>query len=112
LSTTSTLVIQWILRIEDRVFLLIAGYHGGMARVKTSPVRREERGSAGGDGVNPVWFKPLMFGFMLLGLLWIVVFYISGGTLPIPFPADQSSWNILIGFGIAFVGFLMTLWWR
>ena len=48
----------------------------------------------------------------LLGLLWIVVFYISGGTLPIPFPADQSSWNILIGFGIAFVGFLMTLWWK
>ena len=82
-----------------------------MARVKSSPVRREER-RAGGDGVNPVWFKPLMFGFMLLGLLWIVVFYISGGTLPIPFSSEQSSWNILIGFGIAFVGFIMTLWWR
>lgn len=53
-----------------------------------------------------------MFGFMLLGLLWIVVFYISSGTLPIPFPNGESSWNILIGFGIAFTGFLMTLWWR
>jgi hypothetical protein len=82
-----------------------------MARVKTSPATREER-RASRDTANPVWFKPLMFGFMLLGLLWIVVFYISGGTLPIPFPAESSSWNILIGFGIAFVGFLMTLWWK
>jgi hypothetical protein len=83
-----------------------------MARVKTPAARREDRRAGSDDGMNPVWFKPLMFGFMLLGLLWIVVFYISGGTLPIPFPSDQSSWNILIGFGIAFVGFLMTLWWR
>lgn len=84
-----------------------------MARTRsTSSVRREERRAAGGEAPNPVWFKPIMFGFMLLGLLWIVVFYISSGTLPIPFPDGGSSWNILIGFGIAFVGFLMTLWWR
>ena len=83
-----------------------------MARVKTPAARREDRRAGADDGLNPVWFKPLMFGFMLLGLLWIVVFYISGGTLPIPFPPDQSSWNILIGFGIAFIGFLMTTRWR
>ncbi len=58
---------------------------------------------------NPVWFKPVMFGFMLLGLIWIVVFYISNGTIPI---AGLGSWNILIGFGIAFIGFLMTTRWR
>jgi hypothetical protein len=39
-----------------------------MARVKSSSVSREDR-RASGDGTNPVWFKPLMFGFMLLGLL-------------------------------------------
>lgn len=58
---------------------------------------------------NPVWFKPVMFGFMLVGLAWIIVFYVSQGTLPIP---DLASWNILIGFGIAFIGFLMTTRWR
>ena len=61
------------------------------------------------DAPNPVWFKPVMFGFMLLGLAWIIVFYVSQGRLPI---ADLGSWNILIGFGIAFVGFLMTTRWR
>jgi hypothetical protein len=58
---------------------------------------------------NPVWFKPVMFGFMLVGLAWIIVFYVSQGRYPI---ADLESWNILIGFGIAFVGFLMTTRWR
>jgi hypothetical protein len=62
-----------------------------------------------GDSPNPVWFKPLMFGFMLLGLLWIIVFYISQASLPVP---ALGQWNILVGFGIAFIGFLMTTRWR
>lgn len=56
-----------------------------------------------------MWFKPVMFGFMLVGLAWIIVFYVSQGAFPV---ADLGSWNILIGFGIAFVGFLMTTRWR
>ncbi|MHA7984724.1 cell division protein CrgA [Rathayibacter sp. CAU 1779] len=58
---------------------------------------------------NPVWFLPVMLGFMIVGLLWIVVFYVSGSQYPIP---QLGAWNILIGFGIAFVGFLMTTRWR
>jgi hypothetical protein len=61
------------------------------------------------DLPNPVWFKPLMLGFMLVGLAWIVVFYVSQSQFPIP---QLGAWNILIGFGIAFVGFLMTTRWR
>ena len=64
---------------------------------------------SGQRGPNPVWFKPVMFGFMLLGLVWIIVFYVSQNQLPIP---QLGSWNILIGFGIMFVGFLMTTRWR
>lgn len=88
-----------------------ARYACPMARTRSSAVRREERRNVG-DSVNPVWFKPIMFGFMLLGLLWIIVFYVSNGQFPIPFGTEGSSWNILIGFGIAFIGFMMTLWWR
>ncbi len=59
---------------------------------------------------NAVWFKPVMIGFMLLGLVWILVFYISGSTgLPIP---GLGSWNLVIGLGIALIGFLMTTRWR
>lgn len=58
---------------------------------------------------NPVWYKPLMFGLMILGLLWILTFYISEGRLPVQ---AWASWNIVAGFGIAIAGFLMTTRWR
>lgn len=61
------------------------------------------------EAPNPVWFKPVMVGFMLLGLVWVLVFYISGARLPIP---GIDSWNLAIGFGIALIGFLMTTRWR
>jgi hypothetical protein len=64
---------------------------------------------AGQDAPNPVWFKPVMIGFMLIGLVWILVFYLSGMQFPIP---GIDAWNLVIGFGIAFIGFLMTTRWR
>jgi len=77
-----------------------------MARKERS---KKVRSTDSGEAPNPVWFKPVMFGFMLVGLLWIILFYISQGALPIP---ALASWNILVGFGIAFIGFLMTTRWR
>ncbi len=68
-----------------------------MARAKSPKPANAEQPS-GEEAPNPVWFKPVMFGFMLLGLAWIIVFYVSGGAWPI---ADLGPWNILIGFGIA-----------
>lgn len=58
---------------------------------------------------NAVWFKPVMFGLMIVGLLWIITYYISGGILPVE---ALGSWNIMAGFGIAIAGFLMTTRWR
>ena len=79
----------------------------GMARTtSTKPARPAE---ARDRAPNPVWFKPLMFGFMLLGLIWIIVFYVSGSNAPIPV---LQNWNIVIGFGIMAIGFLMTTRWR
>jgi len=66
-------------------------------------------GASGEPAPNPVWFKPVMIGLMLVGLLWVLVFYLSGQQFPIP---GISAWNLVIGFGIAFVGFLMTTRWR
>jgi hypothetical protein len=78
---------------------------------KPARVREARSGEArtSADAPNPVWFKPVMFGFMLVGLAWIVVFYVSQSTLPVQ---SLGSWNILVGFGIMFIGFLMTTRWR
>lgn len=80
-----------------------------MARDKTRTADDSPEPRSGESAPNPVWFKPVMFGFMLVGLAWIIVFYLSQTSWPIP---SLGSWNILIGFGIMFIGFLMTTRWR
>jgi hypothetical protein len=71
------------------------------------------------DLPNPVWYKPVMFGFMLLGLIWILTYYISSTLLPLGSAWDKivpvlniGSWNLVVGFGLAMVGFAMTTRWK
>jgi hypothetical protein len=80
-----------------------------MARTPAKKTEVVAETRSGEQAPNPVWFKPVMFGFMLLGLVWIIVFYVSNQQLPVE---SLGSWNILVGFGILFVGFLMTTRWR
>ena len=74
-------------------------------------VLREQKEAARRDAPNPVWFKPVMFGFMLLGLIWIVLFYITSSNLQLPIPQLGQA-NIFVGFGFVLIGFLMTPWWK
>ncbi len=66
------------------------------------------------DAPNPAWFKPVMFGFMLLGLIWIITYYVTSAQFPLGAgtPWNLENWNILIGFGIAMVGFMMSTRWK
>jgi hypothetical protein len=66
------------------------------------------------EGENPTWYKATMFGFMIAGLIWILTYYISSARFPLGSAAfiDLGNWNILIGFGIAMVGFVMTTKWK
>ncbi len=59
---------------------------------------------------SPRWYVVLMVALMLLGLLWIVVFYIAGED--IPFMAAMNSWNFAIGFGAMVAGLVMSMRWR
>lgn len=72
---------------------------------------RERAEAARKDAPNPVWFKPVMFGFMLLGLVWIVLFYVTSTNLQLPIPQLGQA-NIFVGFGLVLIGFLMTPWWK
>jgi hypothetical protein len=73
--------------------------------------------SDSGESLNPVWFKPVMFGFMIIGLVWIITYYVTSAQLPLggalnDFGLNVGNWNILIGFGIAMVGFMMSTRWK
>ena len=61
-------------------------------------------------GGTPVWYKALMFGLMLIGLLWMIVNYLAGPSIPLM--NELGPWNYLIGFGGLILGLLMTMGWR
>ena len=42
------------------------------------------------------WVAPVMLALFLIGLAWIVVFYVTDGSLPID---ALGNWNIVVGFG-------------
>ena len=84
------------------------------AKKKSSKPARSQK-SSNEDAPNPVWFKPVMFGFMLLGFIWIITYYVTEAQYPLGAatkPLDLKNWNILIGFGIAMVGFMMSTRWK
>ncbi len=61
-------------------------------------------------GGTPIWYKTIMFGFMLAGLGWLIVNYLMGPQ--IPFMVELGAWNYGIGFGLFVIGLLMTMGWR
>ncbi|MBO6020988.1 MAG: cell division protein CrgA [Aeriscardovia sp.] len=58
---------------------------------------------------NPKWFVPIFAALLVIGLAWVVVNYVTSGKYPIP---AIRNWNLLIGFGLMFIGFVMTMWWK
>jgi hypothetical protein len=59
---------------------------------------------------SPRWYPVLMVALMLIGLLWIVVYYVAGDQ--IPFMVSLEAWNFAIGFGAMVAGLIMSMRWR
>lgn len=55
------------------------------------------------------WVAPLMLAMFAIGLAWIVLFYVTEGTLPVD---ALGNWNILVGFGFIGVGFVVSTQWK
>lgn len=60
---------------------------------------------------TPRWYLVLMFAFLLVGLLWLVAYYLIGGRWE--WMENLGNWqNFAIGFGLMIIGLLMTMRWR
>lgn len=55
------------------------------------------------------WVAPLMLALFVIGLAWIVVFYVTQSALPV---ATLGHWNIVVGFGFIAVGFVVSTQWK
>ena len=60
-------------------------------------------------GPSPRWLVVLMVAFFVVGLLWIVVYYLAPSA---PFISTLGTWNMIIGFGLILVGFMLSTRWR
>ncbi len=58
---------------------------------------------------SPSWLAPVMVANFLIGLFWIVVFYVTQTNYPIP---GIGAWNMIIGFSFVGVGFSLATKWR
>ena len=58
---------------------------------------------------NPRWFASVMVGFLIAGLIWVVIYYLTQAKYPIP---DIGNWNLVAGFGVLLIGFGMLTRWR
>lgn len=53
-----------------------------------------------------------MLGCFLLGLVWIVVYYVTGQTITVPLLTDLSQFNLVVGIGFMAVGFVYATHWE
>lgn len=55
------------------------------------------------------WVPPTFIVVGLLGVFWLIAFYVAGDQ--IPYMGDWGNWNILIGMGLMACAFgLATMW--
>ena len=72
--------------------------------VYTPPPRSARRKS------SPPWVAPAMVACLVVGLVWIALYYITNGDL-----AGMSVlgfWNLVIGFVLIITGVVLATQWR
>lgn len=53
-----------------------------------------------------------MLGCFLIGLVWIVLYYVTGQELTIPLITDLGQYNLVVGIGFMAVGFVYATHWE
>jgi hypothetical protein len=64
---------------------------------------------AAGPTTSPSWFAPVMVALLVLGLIYVVVFYVTDGRFPVQ---SLGAWNVVVGFAVMMAGFVMATRWR
>jgi hypothetical protein len=74
-------------------------------QAQPSSPSREPRRIGGGR-----WVLPVMLTLLIVGLLWIVVFYLAGSE--IPGMESLGYWNLAIGMGMILLGLITAMKWE
>ena len=80
------------------------------SRVRKKTVYTPPPQKAAARKVSPSWVGPAIVISLVLGLVWIVVYYLSQGS--IPGLSALGAWNLVIGFVFIIVGVTLATRWR
>jgi hypothetical protein len=78
-------------------------------RKKAASLPSPTAGGPAKKGPSPRWLAPLMLTLFGIGVLWLVVFYLTQGDMPVE---DLGNANLLVGFGFIIAGFGLSTQWR
>ena len=53
-----------------------------------------------------------MLGCFLIGLIWIVVYYVTSQDVTVPLISELGNYNLLVGVGFMAVGFIYATHWE
>jgi len=84
--------------------------HVRKKKVYTPPadIRPLAATAAAGKKASPLWLPATAVGLIVVGIAWLVVFYLSSGSYP---AQSWGYWNIGIGFGAMIAALaLLTRW--
>jgi hypothetical protein len=79
------------------------------SRIRRKSIFTPPAAKGGAPKPSPRWFAPAMVSLMVVGLAWIVTYYLSEAKYPIP---HLTHGNLVIGFAVLLVGFSMMTRWR
>ena len=79
------------------------------SRVRSKAVYTPPKKSAKAQ-VSPRWLVPTMLASLLLGLAWISLYYVTGGSNVLQ--SWAGAWNLVIGFAFIVVGVVLATRWR
>lgn len=85
----------------------------GVRKAEVTDLRAEKGRRTPSLSDHRGWVAPTFVTLMLLGVLWLVVWYITAATgTMLPLIADLGSWNLAIGMGLMVAGFAVSTQWK
>jgi Cell division protein CrgA len=74
--------------------------------VYTPPPSRTSKRRA----VSPAWLAPTMIASLVIGLVWISLYYVTQADMPVL--RTLGAWNLACGFALIVGGVVLATRWR
>lgn len=80
------------------------------SRVRKKPVYTPPPTRSPKRAVSPVWLAPAMIAALVIGLVWIALYYVTQADMPVL--RSLGGWNLVGGFGLIIIGVVLATRWR